>query len=104
MRLGVTDNVSVSGDTRFDRVIEIAEEGEALPAVEAFCGGQPVIVAGSTWEEDEEEMDHYANTHPEIRFIVAPHEISEDRLAEVERLFRHCVRYSVGCGTPARVG
>ncbi len=39
-------------------------------------------------------MDHYANTHPEIRFILAPHEISEDRLAEVERLFRHCVRYS----------
>jgi hypothetical protein len=48
-------------------------------------------VAGSTWEEDEEEMDHYANSHPEIRFILAPHEISEDRLAEVERLFRHSV-------------
>jgi 3-deoxy-D-manno-octulosonic-acid transferase len=39
-------------------------------------------------------MDHYANSHPGIRFIVAPHEISEDRLAAVERLFRHCVRYS----------
>ena len=93
-RLRLTENVSVSGDTRFDRVIEIAEEAEALPAVEAFCGAQPVIVAGSTWEEDEEEIDHYANTHPEIRFILAPHEISEDRLAEVERLFRHCIRYS----------
>jgi 3-deoxy-D-manno-octulosonic-acid transferase len=93
-RLRLTENVSVSGDTRFDRVIEIAAEAEALPAVEAFCGSQPVIVAGSTWEEDEEEMDHYANTHPEVRFIVAPHEISEDRLAEVERLFRHCIRYS----------
>jgi 3-deoxy-D-manno-octulosonic-acid transferase len=94
-RLRMTGNVTVSGDTRFDRVIEIAEAGEVLPAVETFVGGQPVIVAGSTWEEDEEEMDHYANSHPEIRFIVAPHEISEDRLAEVERLFRHCVRYSV---------
>ena len=93
-RLRVTENVTVSGDTRFDRVIEVAEEWEALPAVDEFCGQQPVIVAGSTWEEDEEEMDHYANSHPEIRFIVAPHEISEDRLAEVERLFRHCVRYS----------
>jgi 3-deoxy-D-manno-octulosonic-acid transferase len=95
MRLKVTHNVTVSGDTRFDRVIEIAEAGEALPAVDEFCSGQPVIVAGSTWEEDEEEIDHYANSHPEIRFIVAPHEISEDRLAEVERLFRHCVRYSL---------
>ena len=94
-RLRLTENVSVSGDTRFDRVIEIAEEGGGLPEVEAFCGSRAVIVAGSTWEEDEEEMDHYANSHPEIRFILAPHEISEDRLAEVERLFRHCVRYSV---------
>jgi 3-deoxy-D-manno-octulosonic-acid transferase len=54
-----------------------------------------VVVAGSTWEEDEEELDHYANTHPEIRFIVAPHEIGEDRMREIERLFRHAVRYSV---------
>lgn len=94
-RLSLTDNVSVSGDTRFDRVIEIAEERVELPEVEAFCGSQPVIVAGSTWEEDEEEMDHYANSHPEIRFILAPHEISEDRLAGVERLYRHCIRYSI---------
>jgi 3-deoxy-D-manno-octulosonic-acid transferase len=94
-RLRLTENVSVSGDTRFDRVIEIAEEGGELAEVEAFCGSQAVIVAGSTWEEDEEEMDHYANSHPEIRFILAPHEISEDRLAEVERLFRHCIRYSM---------
>jgi 3-deoxy-D-manno-octulosonic-acid transferase len=54
-----------------------------------------VVVAGSTWEEDEEELDHFANTHPDLRFIVAPHEISEARLQEVERLFRHSIRYSV---------
>jgi 3-deoxy-D-manno-octulosonic-acid transferase len=92
---GLAGQVSVSGDTRFDRVIEIAREGASLPLIEAWCGGHPVIVAGSTWEEDEEELDHYANTHPEVRFIVAPHEIGEDRLVEVERLFRHSVRYSV---------
>jgi 3-deoxy-D-manno-octulosonic-acid transferase len=107
-RLRLAENVSVSGDTRFDRVIEIAEEKAALPEVEAFCGSQAVIVAGSTWEEDEEEMDHYANSHPEIRFILAPHEISEDRLAEVERLFRHSIRYSSwvanGGGRKARPG
>jgi 3-deoxy-D-manno-octulosonic-acid transferase len=95
-RLG--ERVSVSGDTRFDRVIEIAAEGAPLPLIETFCGGRVVVVAGSTWEEDEEELDHYANTHPEIRFIVAPHEITEDRLVEAERLFRHCVRYSVWVG------
>jgi 3-deoxy-D-manno-octulosonic-acid transferase len=96
-KLRLADRVSVSGDTRFDRVIKIAEGGEqgSLSLVEAFCGGRPVIVAGSTWEEDEEELDHYANTHPELRFIIAPHEIGEDRIMEVERLFRHAVRYSV---------
>jgi 3-deoxy-D-manno-octulosonic-acid transferase len=97
---GLRGQVSVSGDTRFDRVIEIAKEGAPLPLIEAWCAGQPVIVAGSTWEEDEEELDHFANTHPEVRFIVAPHEIGEDRLVEVERLFRHCVRYSVWATGP----
>jgi 3-deoxy-D-manno-octulosonic-acid transferase len=91
----LSSSVSVNGDTRFDRVIEIAQKGAPLPLIEAFCAGLPVIVAGSTWEEDEEEIDHFANTHPEIRCIVAPHEISEERLREVERLFRHCIRYSV---------
>lgn len=94
-KLGLSENASVSGDTRFDSVIGIAASQEPLPLIEAFCGNQPVIVAGSTWEEDEEELDHYANTHPEIRFIIAPHEIEEERLKEVEGLFRYRVRYSV---------
>jgi 3-deoxy-D-manno-octulosonic-acid transferase len=92
--LGISDNVGVSGDTRFDSVIGIAERLEPLPLIAAFCSDRPVIVAGSTWEEDEEELDHYANTHPEIRFLIAPHEVEEERLKEVEGLFRYRVRYS----------
>ena len=93
--LGIQQSVFVSGDTRFDRVIDIAEAHEPLPLIAEFCGNHPVIVAGSTWEEDEEELDHYANTHPEIRFIIAPHEIEEDHLKDIENLFRNTVRYSV---------
>ncbi|HXB94381.1 MAG TPA: glycosyltransferase N-terminal domain-containing protein, partial [Puia sp.] len=93
-RLGITANLRVTGDTRFDRVIEISEGAAPLPLIEAFCGERVVIVAGSTWEEDEEELDHYANTHPEMRFLIAPHEIEEERLQEVELLFRHSIRYS----------
>ncbi len=89
------NNVSVSGDTRFDRVIDIAENFKPVSEIEKFIGSRPVIVAGSTWSEDEEELDHYANTHPEIRFIIAPHEIDEPHLKEVEQLFHHTVRYSV---------
>jgi len=92
--IGFTNTVSIGGDTRFDRVIEIAEQISSIPIIDRFCDGKKVIVAGSTWEEDEEELDHYANTHPEIRFIIAPHEIDEPRLKEVESLFHNSIRYS----------
>lgn len=88
-------NVTVSGDTRFDRVIEIAEKAGEVPGIAEFCGEHPVIIAGSTWQEDEEELDHFANIHPEIKFIIAPHEVEEARLLEVEKLFKRTVRYSV---------
>ncbi|MBL7698395.1 MAG: 3-deoxy-D-manno-octulosonic acid transferase [Chitinophagaceae bacterium] len=87
-------NASVSGDTRFDRVIDIAANFTDVPLIREFTGNAPVIVAGSTWCEDEEEIDHYANTHPEIKFIIVPHEIGDDHLEEIEKLFRHTVRYS----------
>jgi 3-deoxy-D-manno-octulosonic-acid transferase len=92
-RIGIT-NASVSGDTRFDRVADIAANFEELPAIREFIGTSPVIVAGSTWPEDEEEIDHYANIHPELKFILAPHEISEDHLQDIEKLFRTTIRYS----------
>jgi 3-deoxy-D-manno-octulosonic-acid transferase len=87
-------NVTVSGDTRFDRVIAIAEKAGTVPGIDEFCGTHPVVVAGSTWQEDEEELDHFANTHSDIRFIIAPHEVEEARLLEVEKLFKRTVRYS----------
>jgi 3-deoxy-D-manno-octulosonic-acid transferase len=92
--IGIRQAVFVSGDTRFDRVADIANSVEAMPVIEAFCNGRTVIVAGSTWEEDEEELDHYANTHTDIRFIIAPHEIEEDHLRDMERLFHYSIRYS----------
>ena len=93
-KLGIVSNVTVSGDTRFDRVIEIAEQFERIPLIEDFCGNHPVIVAGSTWLEDEEEIDHFANTKPDIKFIIAPHEIDEVRLKEIEGLFESSIRFS----------
>ncbi len=92
--IGLSINVTVSGDTRFDRVIAIAENFQPISFIEQFIQQQPVIVAGSTWEEDEEELDHFANTHPDIKFIIAPHEIEEEHLADIEKLFRHSVRFS----------
>jgi len=87
-------NVSVAGDTRFDRVLQLAESHKKYPAIETFCAGKKVIVAGSTWTDDDEELDHYTNTHAEYRFIIAPHDIGEERLHECETLYKHCIRYS----------
>jgi 3-deoxy-D-manno-octulosonic-acid transferase len=92
--LNIKKSVFVIGDTRFDRVIDIAEAFEPIPVIADFCGSHSVIVAGSTWEEDEEELDHYANTHPEIRFIIVPHEIESEHLKDIESLFRNTIRYS----------
>ena len=92
--IGYKEKTSVSGDTRFDRVIEIAQRFEPLDVISAFCGNDQVLVAGSTWQEDEEELDHYANTHPKIKFIIAPHEIDLAHLQELQKLFHHTVLYS----------
>lgn len=94
-KVGIAAKAIVAGDTRFDRVIQIAESFEPLPFIEAFCGGSPVIVAGSTWEEDEEEIDHFANTHPQIKFIIAPHEVDPMHLREMENLFHKTIRFSL---------
>lgn len=91
---GLGNKAERSGDTRFDRVLEIASAGEDIAQVRNFCAGHKVIVAGSTWIEDEEVLDHYARVHPQIRFILAPHEIHESRLKEIEKLFPETVRFS----------
>jgi 3-deoxy-D-manno-octulosonic-acid transferase len=92
--IGLKEKTEVSGDTRFDRVIEIAAKNKPMEIVELFCRDFPVVVAGSTWEEDDEELDHFARTRPDLRFIIVPHEVDEERIGEVETLFVNCVRYS----------
>jgi 3-deoxy-D-manno-octulosonic-acid transferase len=81
------DKITVTGDTRCDRVINIAETFTEIPGIAAFCKNAKVIVAGSTWEDDEAEWTHFVRNYPEIKFIIAPHEIDEENLAEVKKEF-----------------
>ena len=91
-----------AGDTRFDRVIDIAEKHAPLPpALTDFCRGYKVIIAGSTWEEDEEEIVHYTRIHPSVKFIIVPHEIDEERLRDAKKLFKEAVFYSEWTGANA---
>ena len=92
--IGVVDRITITGDTRFDRVIEIAKYFQPVPFIEGFCGNAIVIVAGSTWEEDEVELLHYVKIHPEIKFIIAPHEINADNIASVKKEFANSFCYS----------
>ncbi|MCO5242014.1 MAG: 3-deoxy-D-manno-octulosonic acid transferase [Chitinophagaceae bacterium] len=91
---GFEQNVAVAGDTRFDRVIEIAESFKPIAAVEAFCRGHRVLVAGSTWLEDEEELIHYVKVNPEIRFIIAPHEVDRENIRYLQKEFPHSILFS----------
>ena len=86
--------ITVSGDTRCDRVINIAENYKDVPGIREFCNNSKVIVAGSTWEEDETEWTHFVRKHPEIKFIIAPHEIDDENLHDVKKEFHHSIFYS----------
>ncbi len=88
--------VTVAGDTRIDRVIAIQQEAKPLPLIERFAGpGDLVFVAGSSWTPDEELFIDYFNRNSGMKLIVAPHEIHESHLAEIEKkLKRPHLRYS----------
>ncbi|MFX8860290.1 hypothetical protein ABTM70_19180, partial [Acinetobacter baumannii] len=59
-----------------------------------FIQQKTTIVAGSTWLEDDEELCHYVNNHPEIKFIIAPHDISDERIKECQKLYKYSILYS----------
>ena len=95
-QIGITD-VTVVGDTRFDRVLQIKEQARQLPVVERFVGEAPkVFVAGSSWPPDEDIFIRYFREHPEWKLIIAPHVIGEAHLQQIERLLegRKVVRYT----------
>ena len=93
--IGFAQNTAVIGDTRFDSVIDIAKKNAPLPDVLLnFVKNSKVIIAGSTWEEDEEELVHYANTNKQIKFIIAPHEIDEERIADLKKLIKNSILFS----------
>mgnify|MGYP001230969638 CR=1 FL=1 len=92
------DNVTVMGDTRMDRVIKIKENALDLPVLDQFRSSnnnQSVLVAGSSWPEDENILINYFNKHAYLKLIIAPHLIDEKHLEEIEnKLKRPYIRYS----------
>lgn len=92
--LGI-NNVIIAGDTRFDRVAAIARAARQIPLIERFKGNARLFVAGSTWGPDEEILVELINENPNIRFVVAPHEMDEERISKLAAAVKGgAVRYT----------
>ena len=78
------DNVVIAGDTRFDRVAAIARQAKHIDIIERFKGEeQRLFLAGSTWGPDEELLIQLMNDNPKVKFVIAPHEMDEGRIAHL---------------------
>ncbi|MEY2917449.1 MAG: hypothetical protein RIS73_1163 [Bacteroidota bacterium] len=93
--IGMSKNVTVSGDTRFDRVIEIAKQSLDSKIIQSFCTDNIVIVAGSTWEDDEVILAAYGDeTNHRQKIIIVPHELDKAHLDSIKKMFKKSVCYT----------
>lgn len=79
--------ISVAGDTRYDRVTEITHLPFHHNVIEAFCSDADIMIAGSTWKEDEEMLSGLLDANPALKLIIAPHEINTKHIQEIRQLF-----------------
>lgn len=81
--LGVKNYV-VAGDTRFDRVYDIASKAQDLPLVDKFVGGKDAVICGSTWPKDEDNIARYIKEKgADYKWIIAPHETHKSHVDEI---------------------
>jgi len=93
--IGITD-VTLAGDTRFDRVYEVTQQAGEVEIARRFKGEEKTFVVGSLWPEDLEVLAPFINEHVHsLKFILAPHEISERFITQIEQsLSVKSIRYS----------
>lgn len=97
------NHVRLTGDTRFDRVKQIADAARDIEKVAAFCNQQPAVVCGSTWPPDEDILldyiNHYTGTY---KWIIVPHEIGENHIKSIlDKCRKKIIRYSQIANNPA---
>lgn len=78
------ENVIQSGDTRFDRVIEIAELDREVEGISTFINQKPCVIIGSSWPKEEELLAAYINQRPDYKYIIAPHEVNEQHIEQLK--------------------
>ena len=83
------ENISLAGDTRFDRVVQITGSARDIPQIEQFRGNEKLFLAGSSWRQDEEIIAEYINKFPDkMKWVFAPHEIDKSNIERLEKLFK----------------
>ena len=94
-RLGF-NNVKISGDTRFDRVVAILERDNSLDFIKQFKNNTTIIVVGSSWPKDEYLLMNYINqTNEDVKFIIAPHNIKPEQIQELKNsILRKTILFS----------
>lgn len=89
------DRVMISGDTRFDRVNDIAKKSKSFPLIEEFIALGDTLLCGSTWDKDEEIISKaVSNTKSRFKIIIAPHEIDQIRIKSIQDRFSDSILYS----------
>lgn len=90
--IGLTDNVEVVGDTRFDRVIELLNSSNDVDTVKEFASSSITMIVGSSWEKDEENIVEILDDIPYCKIVIAPHEVE---CKQIERLELSLSKYGV---------
>lgn len=86
--IGVSENVMICGDTRFDRVYKITQNSKEFPVIAEFAKESFTFVAGSSWEPDEEIIAKVMRNFPRTKLIIAPHETRKERVAALMERFK----------------
>ena len=96
-------NGILAGDTRIDKVLENKKQVEKDAFVETFLEGKKAFILGSSWPIGEQLWKDYVYNHPEDKFIIAPHDISEKHITNIIDLYPHAIRYSKNKSTDSNV-
>ena len=93
-KMGI-NNLTIAGDTRFDRVYEIAQQAQRFPDIEEYIGERKCIIAGSSWPSDERLLYSFIETMPnDYCFIMVPHDISDSHVKQIESHLRDYQLYT----------
>ena len=87
-------NTTVCGDTRYDRVMEVAANAEGNEIIDSFKGNSKLIICGSTWKEDEEVLRNSIDNLSDVKWIVAPHEVGAENIRRIQKLLPDSLCYS----------